>query len=177
MKPSPALLAAILLPLIGLVGTAGWAAWQTRIGTEWRVPIQGYDPRDLLRGHFITFRYVWPMPDERRLAADWRICFSGPPEAPTIRLLGPEVVKGAGCTAIAQAMPGHDALTLDASGIGRGTFYLDERYAGRIGDMLVRGGHEVSLVLVVTASGRLTPRDLLVDGKPFREVPGILGQR
>lgn len=53
-------LATLALPVIGLA--ASWAVTHQRAqqGTEWDVPIRGYDPRDLLRGHYITFQYDWP---------------------------------------------------------------------------------------------------------------------
>jgi uncharacterized membrane-anchored protein len=50
----------ILLPLVGLA-----YCWQTTRqsaaeGVEWDVAVTGYDPRDLLRGHYVRFTYVWP---------------------------------------------------------------------------------------------------------------------
>ena len=59
-KLSPLLIAALVLPLAGL-GLA-WADThrKAQMGTDWDVPIQGYDPRDLLRGHYITYQYDWP---------------------------------------------------------------------------------------------------------------------
>lgn len=57
----PALrLASLLLPLAGLA--AAWIATHSRArqGVEWDVPVKGYDPRDLLRGHYIAFQYDWP---------------------------------------------------------------------------------------------------------------------
>jgi hypothetical protein len=58
MKRWP-LAAALAFPLVGLA--IGIVAQETgeRGATEWRIPITGYDPRDPLRGHFITFRYAW----------------------------------------------------------------------------------------------------------------------
>ena len=51
----------LFIPLAGLA--ALWAQSDTlsRQGTDWEVPIQGYDPRDLLRGHYVEFRYDWPI--------------------------------------------------------------------------------------------------------------------
>jgi len=53
------LLAALLLPIIGL-GTGIWRN-QSALGQAelWRIPITGYDPRDPLRGRFIVFAYDW----------------------------------------------------------------------------------------------------------------------
>ena len=52
--------AALVLPVIGL--GASWFATHrmAQQGEEWLIPVQGYDPRDLLRGHFIQYRYDWP---------------------------------------------------------------------------------------------------------------------
>lgn len=57
-------LAAIALPLVGLAGM--WASTEqwSRQGTDWLVPVEGYDPRDLLRGHYVQFRYAWPGAEE-----------------------------------------------------------------------------------------------------------------
>lgn len=54
------LAAALALPLIGLGATWGWTHVRAQEGIEWDVPIEGYDPRDLLRGHYIVYRYDWP---------------------------------------------------------------------------------------------------------------------
>jgi len=53
------LLAALLLPIVGL-GAGIWRN-QAALGQAevWRIPITGYDPRDPLRGRFIVFAYDW----------------------------------------------------------------------------------------------------------------------
>ena len=40
---------ALVLPLLGLAGTWTWTHVRAQQGTEWDVPIAGYDPRALLR--------------------------------------------------------------------------------------------------------------------------------
>jgi len=52
--------AALLLPLAGL--GISWAQTHSaaKMGTDWDIPVRGYDPRDLLRGHYIEFEYDWP---------------------------------------------------------------------------------------------------------------------
>lgn len=55
-------LALLLLPTVLL---AGWIAqlWIGRVNMPvMRVAIQGYDPRDLLRGHYLQFRLTIPGP-------------------------------------------------------------------------------------------------------------------
>ncbi|MGH6616785.1 GDYXXLXY domain-containing protein [Sphingomonas sp.] len=52
---------ALLLPLAVLAYS--WASTYrlAQQGQEWLIPIRGYDPRDLLRGHFIRYQYAWPV--------------------------------------------------------------------------------------------------------------------
>ena len=46
-----------LLPLLGILAMVGRAEWTVRTGDLWQVPIEGYDPRDLLSGHYLIFRF------------------------------------------------------------------------------------------------------------------------
>ena len=50
----------VLLPLVGLAWS--WQATRSsaEAGQEWDVPVAGYDPRDLLRGHYLRYNYAWP---------------------------------------------------------------------------------------------------------------------
>ncbi len=49
----------LLLPLAGL--SYSWVSTyqQSKLGTDWDIIVQGYDPRDLLRGHYIQYQYDW----------------------------------------------------------------------------------------------------------------------
>lgn len=60
-SPRAMLVAALLLPLAVLAYS--WASTYrlAQQGQEWLIPIQGYDPRDLLRGHYVQYRYDWPV--------------------------------------------------------------------------------------------------------------------
>lgn len=73
----------LLLPLMGL--GAAWTISHQRAqrGTVWEVPVQGYDPRDLLRGHYLVYRYDWPgLAEEEMPGPDSALCLEGTP--PTI---------------------------------------------------------------------------------------------
>lgn len=52
-------LAAAVLPLLGLGALWLQSDRTYHTGTEWEVPIMGYDPRDYLRGHYVEFSYEW----------------------------------------------------------------------------------------------------------------------
>ncbi len=73
-------LATLLLPLIGLGALWFTADRSSREGTDWDVPVQGYDPRDLLQGHYVQFRYDWPakdVPDPETLYGMNALCLEG----------------------------------------------------------------------------------------------------
>lgn len=165
------LLAALLLPLLGLAGGALHAWWQTSHGSVWEVPIRGYDPRDLLRGHYIRFQYDWPTtgPTTRAAPAQWRVCFRHTGQTVAIEALALTPLP-ADCRAVARQLAGHDGLLLDYQGHGRGQFYLDEAEARPLERLLADPDHKLSVRVIITASGRMTPLDILVDGRPYRQV-------
>ena len=73
-------IAALALPVIGLGGLWAMSEFESRQGTFWDVPVVGYDPRDLLRGHYVEYRYDWPGWEEGLSPA--RLCIEG--KAPTV---------------------------------------------------------------------------------------------
>lgn len=58
-----AIMVALWLPLLGIVGMIVRGEVAVR-GTEWVFPIHGYDPRDLLRGHYLTYRIDWGVEED-----------------------------------------------------------------------------------------------------------------
>jgi uncharacterized membrane-anchored protein len=59
LAASPRLLlaAALLLPIMALAYSWIATCRLAQQGQEWLIPIRGYDPRDLLRGHYIQYQY------------------------------------------------------------------------------------------------------------------------
>jgi len=62
-------IAMITLPLIALASWAGWLAWERSGGQEVKVTIAGYDPRDLLSGHYIAYSIDWDRTDCKQFNA------------------------------------------------------------------------------------------------------------
>jgi len=75
-------LVATIAPVLGLAMLWGLSDLTYRQGTEWEVPIAGYDPRDYLRGHYVEFSYDWPGIDESSVAPGGMLCLEG--QAPAI---------------------------------------------------------------------------------------------
>lgn len=53
------LLAALVLPALWLGASAIQNERALGQAQEWRIPIEGYDPRDPLRGQYVRFTYAW----------------------------------------------------------------------------------------------------------------------
>ena len=51
----------VALPFAGLAALWWQSDTLSQQGTDWEVEIEGYDPRDLLRGHYVEFQYAWPI--------------------------------------------------------------------------------------------------------------------
>jgi GDYXXLXY protein len=70
-------LAAVVAPVLGLAALWGMSQRTYYQGTDWEVPIQGYDPRDYLRGHYVEYSYDWPGIDEFADVAPESLCLEG----------------------------------------------------------------------------------------------------
>lgn len=55
------LLAALALPVAWLGASAFVQERALGQSREWRIPIEGYDPRDPLRGQYVRFSYGWAL--------------------------------------------------------------------------------------------------------------------
>lgn len=51
------------IPFVCLVVWTLFLAWQRNHGTEVKVAVMGYDPRDLLSGHYIQYQIDWDKTD------------------------------------------------------------------------------------------------------------------
>ncbi|NML10965.1 GDYXXLXY domain-containing protein [Sphingobium sp. AR-3-1] len=129
------LAAALLLPLAALA--ASWAVThqQAQQGQDWLIPIEGYDPRDLLRGHYVQYRYAWPMalePDQSYPRMMDALCVIGAtPHIQSVRPLThiadrflPSETKG--CAIILRATLG---TRQEVRGLESGIFYASQAQA------------------------------------------------
>ena len=58
--PTLYLWCALLLPIVAFAGLTARAELLRASGPVFRVAITGYDPRDLLQGHYLRYRMQWP---------------------------------------------------------------------------------------------------------------------
>ena len=158
--------AALALPILGLAGLWANADYQSRQGIEWEVEIQGYDPRDLLRGHYVEFTYDWPVTEEEdgeRELRPWerrpidRLCLYGePPSIERADRLDDDA-SDEECEHIVVANPygiyGND-------GLRRGRLYVEQGRALEIQEEM-RDTDQQGIVRVrIREDGTVTPVDI-----------------
>lgn len=153
------LLLALLLPLCALA-TNAWLSHQQRTqGNTITLPIQGFDPRDLLAGHYLTYDIDYGISDEHGCPAshiEATACLQ--PE----RHIYPSDELPDSCT---QYISGNcnDAAQFIA---GLERFYVPEKYAKRL-EAHVQNG-EGQLVITLDGNGKAAIRDLLINDRPWK---------
>ena len=155
MNRSALRLLAMVLPLAGLGGTWIWTHVRAQQGTEWDVPVTGYDPRDLLRGHYIVYRYAWPGLDERKVDIySAELCLIG--TAPRIERTVAIAEAPGGCrNPVRAAEVGADMLR--NSGLAGGILYVPQTQARPLERKLADPRYQGVVRIRVRDDGHVTP--------------------
>lgn len=157
------ILLSLALPILVLTGLALDKHWNRSQGTEIRLAIEGFDPRDLLSGHFLTYKILYDNP----------VCPRNPKldaqERETFLCLRPKLfsfnprTQADSCTLHIQGVCHLGQFT---AGIER--FYIPEQYAHAL-DLAVRN-KKGEIIVNVTPSGTAQVKELLLEGRPWREM-------
>jgi hypothetical protein len=143
-------LAAAILPLVGLGALWAQSDRVYHTGTEWEVPIQGYDPRDYLRGHYVEFAYDWPgWPDDGDVPA--ALCLEGP--APVIARASARTGT-AGC---AYPVTARSSDVYGVNGLVRGRLYLGQDRAKALEEQLRSANQRGIVTIRQRDDGSFTP--------------------
>ena len=155
----------LLMAVVDLLVFGAWIAYEQRARTGDRIelPIYGYDPRDLLSGHYVQFRLV----AEREAVA----LGLGPGPIAVCLERGSDGqhhvtharAPGESCTFIAGTS---EPYRVD---FGVDRFYVDERRANEVGR--VSEGPSTYLVVTIDGSGVVHPVELVVGGKSMAATP------
>lgn len=175
-------IAALLLPLAVLA----WQVFTLERGltdhTLWRIPIEGFDPRDPIRGQYVRFSYRWPLREEDRKICEegldfCQLCLSGGDgNEPLMASISdgpipdivPEDIAEQWCPATVRAR--QSGATRDESIFGPQRFYLDERHASALQQAINQRGTDdltMEMEVAVTRDGALFARRVFIDGAPY----------
>ena len=147
-------LAALIVPVIGLGSLWGLSDHTYRQGTEWEVPIEGYDPRDFLRGHYVEFTYDWPGIEPFEGVPPDTLCFEG--EAPNLaRVIVPTGANaGADCGSFVR--PGTSGV-YGWDSLARGRLYVGQDRALALEKELRRRDQRGIVTIRQREDGSFTP--------------------
>jgi uncharacterized membrane-anchored protein len=143
----------------------GWTlfhAVSSNVGEIVEIKVSGYDPRDLISGHYLTYNVNY---DNFKPSA-CRNFYHGSAVYLCLERAKLSASKPAGCLAIKGNCKGHGANIFTA-GIER--FYVPETYAQSL-DAALRGGkHEAKIKVLITRGGTAYVKDMLFDGVSAKE--------
>jgi hypothetical protein len=147
-------LAAVLLPALGLAALWFQSHNTYNQGTEWDVPVMGYDPRDMLRGHYVEFSYDWPLEGAAAESGLAFLCLSG--EAPRLDSATP-LENEADLAACAHPLRAGEDHVYGMTSLERGRLYLDQYKVAMI-DAQLRDGDQRGIVTIrQREDGSFTP--------------------
>jgi uncharacterized membrane-anchored protein len=187
MKIRPLIVAAVLLLLPTLVLTSIVIKHELGLKTArtWRVKITGYDPRDLLLGHYLNFQFNWALINnsrERACASGEECCLclnpvNGVKETPVPQIsyqLCANAKKR--CVSFIPVAHLHNLRGFafeDPSDVfdpeSGQRYFVPEKSAPILEKILRSRAHEVSLDLKVLPSGLRMLGELYIDNTPWRE--------
>jgi uncharacterized membrane-anchored protein len=158
------ILFALVLPLIVLILMITRAELNKNQGTEWDIAITGYDPRDILRGHYLIYNvdYQIKNSDEESVCKfpdDCCLCLKDKGQrTPEVTKLQCEVAKNQ-C----------DSFILDDFQHSLNRFYIPEAQAKQAEDLLLKAQAEDNafLQILVRDTGKPIVKDLLIDEQPI----------
>lgn len=162
-----ALMIMIALPSLLLVK----AAYDRHNGKIWRIEIAGYDPRDLLRGHYLNFRYDWnfAQTNDVRSCEYGKNCCLCLTEASPGNHMNP-VAKTMACNApeIRQCQ----SVVTSGRGVGPAlgghVYFIPEKQAAQVENLLRDEKQDVQMEIAVPRSGGpAIIRNLYIDQQPL----------
>jgi hypothetical protein len=160
-RSSLILLAALLLPTLVLAGWAGLIATRQAADPSTRVEIQGFDPRDLLRGHYLQAQLKLGLQ-----AGDAPACVcvepeNGSPGLPATRPLASCQPQDVGSC----RYPLADPLRVLR-------IYVPQEKAADLDRRLRMGEQKLSVAVHFQGNGEVGISDLQVDGVPVTHIKG-----
>ena len=156
IRSRQSLLLALAFPVLVLAGLVLFRTAALRTGHEVTLPISGYDPRDLLSGHYLTYRVDYGLDS---------LCSGSGLSEPAFVCLETRAVSKTPPADCPLFIQGTCKGSVFEAGIER--YYIPEDQAARL-EGLVRS-KVASIRVSVGTNGRAQVKDLLIDGRSWRD--------
>lgn len=175
MPQKSTIIAALFFPILALASLAGYHGYSYYKGKEFVLPIEGYDPRDLLSGHYLIYTIDYQLEE-----TGTELCPKAKAQAehntePTPRpttdydayvCLEPREFSRFQPNHCRYYVKGRCEAGRFNAGLER--FYVPETRAKELEQLVLKSNAEI--VLAALPKGRVVVKALLIDGKPFAEV-------
>jgi hypothetical protein len=175
--PAKAAIAAalLLIPAAGLAAIWANAHRESKLGTDWDVPVRGYDPRDLLRGHYIEYEYDWPKLTQEIYGHE-TLCIEGKaPQISSVTVIGFDG-PSEGAAACGQIVRANDWSEEQGDSLTRDRLYIPQTRGAAL-DAKLRDPKLQGVVRVrIRADGIITPLSISFRPNPNPE-PAQMGAR
>lgn len=150
------ILIALIFPIVSLLALTGYKKYVLSFGKEVTLPITGFDPRDLLSGHYIIYSVQYGVEgickDRYEEKIDAYVCLDNKTFS----------YSNEGCSLFIAGSCNYGTFN---AGIER--FYIPESRAQEL-DQIVRGGSG-SIVISISSNGAAQVKDLLISGKSWKD--------
>jgi len=170
MKLNTRLIISLAVPILCLAAFVVYKAAILALGVKLVLPVSGYDPRDLLSGHYLTYRVDYNRPDlcrdsyaspGDRVYVCVRQKGEEGVESEVIRSL--HFIPAEGCTAVIRGVC--DERGRFTAGIER--FYIPEKESAMLERIV--WDRKAMIVVKVDKNGTAVVQDMLFDGMPMNE--------
>lgn len=141
-------------------------------GTAWQIDIAGFDPRDLLRGHYLMFSYEWDIKGDQKecgTQAPCCLCLTektpGNFANPDVRFVDCAASAARECPALIRGKRGWSTVTQPNQ-----TYFVPETHALALERLLRGGDHDFKMAITVPhGGGAAIIRGLMIDDAPVEE--------
>ena len=160
-NPQLRLAAALLFPIVVLAANTWMYQQQRSSGETFKFPIEGFDPRDMLSGHYLFYKVDYAVPSTNGCpTSDISAVLCLRPE----RRVYPTDELPSSCEVYLQGEC--DASTVFTAGLDR--FYIPQEYAAALEAKIAdkKGAIEVS----IDKRGNAAILDLLIEGKTWKAI-------
>lgn len=160
----------LLLPLLVLGGIVARNERDIASAKTWRVKITGYDPRDLLYGHYLSFRFDWGASLTRGTCAAAQSCCLclDAQNGSTTPLASRKSCAAA--TQCASHVPMPDGTNKDAfNPEGTQRYFIPESAATRLNTLLANRQYNLQVDVKIAPSGQHVLGDLYIDNVEWRD--------
>lgn len=144
-------------------------------GSSWHIKITGYDPRDILQGHYITYRYEWNYDEKAGAACTERgknsTCCLCVNESGTGHV-NPKISRfdcardwrQQSCSAVIKSKNRYGRTIYPST-----KYYIDQNYALKVEQLIREAKNDFYIDLSVTENGAAVIRDMYVGDMPLKE--------